>query len=98
MGKRNVWIGARAVALVGGLLLPVIGWSGPPPAVLEYRQHMFDPPVRTLANRTSELMFDTVRVEPGSSTWKLQAKPAALDFTYAFEGKVHQASDALENT
>lgn len=98
MPNRNARIGARGVTVVGGLLLPVIGWTGPPPAVLEYRHHMFDPPVRSLANRTIELMFDTVRVEPGSGTWKLPARPAALDFTYPFEGKAHQASDVLENT
>jgi CubicO group peptidase (beta-lactamase class C family) len=98
MGEKFVQIDARAIALVGGLLLPVIGWSAPPPAVLEYRHHMFDPPVRVLANRTIELMFDTVRVEPGSRTWKLARKPAALDFTYEFEGKAHQAGDVLEKT
>src|SRR4051812_36503879 len=98
MSKSYVRVGARALALVGGILLAGIGWSAPPPAVLEYRHHMFDAPVRTLANRTSELMFDSVRVEPASGTWKLARKPTALNFTYEFEGKAHQASDALENT
>jgi len=39
-----------------------------------------------------------VRVEPASGTWKLARKPTALNFTYEFEGKAHQAGDALENT
>jgi len=98
MGNSYVRIGVRAGALVGGLLLAAAGWSAPPPAVLEYRHHMFDPPIMTLANRTIELMFDTVRVEPGPGTWKLPRKPTTLDFTYEFDGKAHQASEALENT
>jgi CubicO group peptidase (beta-lactamase class C family) len=98
MGERVVQTGRRAIALAGGLLLAAACWSAPPAAVLDYRHHMFDAPVRAFANRTAELIFDSVRVEPARDTWKLARKPAALNFTYEFGGKVHQATDVLENT
>src|SRR5687768_10384752 len=72
--------------------------AAPPPAVLEYRHHMFDPPVMLLANRTIELMFDTARVEPGSRVWKLPKDLRALDFTYEFKGRTLPAGAAAENT
>src|SRR5688572_20061177 len=72
--------------------------AAPPPAVLEYRHHMFDPPVMLLANRTIELMFDTARVEPGSRVWKLPKDLRALDFTYEFNGRTLPAGAAAENT
>jgi CubicO group peptidase (beta-lactamase class C family) len=70
----------------------------PPPAVLEYRHHMFDPPVMTLANRTIELMFDTARVEPGKRASKLPKQLRPLDFSYELEGVSRPASEALERT
>ena len=45
------------------------------PAVREYRLHMFDPPISTLANRSIELMFDTRTVAAGRQPRKL---PVAL--------------------
>jgi CubicO group peptidase (beta-lactamase class C family) len=72
--------------------------AAPPPAVLEYRHHMFDPPVMTLANRTIELMFDTARVEPGRKRWKLPTKLKPLDFKYELDGVAHAGADVLENT
>ena len=59
---------------------------------------MFDPPIMTLANRTAELMFDTVRVEPARQPWVLPKNAHGLDFTYEFNGKTHPATDALEDT
>src|SRR5690242_18198618 len=59
---------------------------------------MFDPPVMTLANRSIEAMFDTVRVEPGRKAGKLPRKTLPLDLTYELDGVVHPAADVLENT
>lgn len=59
---------------------------------------MFDPAIMTLANRTAELMFDTVRVEPSTHPWNLPKSLHELNFTYEFRGKTHPAVDALEDT
>lgn len=95
MGRRFIGRGFWAATV---LVLPWMAVAEPPPAVLNYRHHMFDPPVMTLANRTIELMFDTVRIEPGSRVWKLPTKQRPLDFTYEVEGKTYRGADALENT
>jgi len=63
-----------------------------------YRLHMFDEPVRSLANRTVELMFDTARVDASNSTWMLPNAQGALDFTYEFNGVRHRGEDVLEDT
>jgi CubicO group peptidase (beta-lactamase class C family) len=68
------------------------------PAVREYRLHMFDPPVSVLANRTSELMFETRRVAAGATVWALPSAPRALDFTYPADGKARPAKDFAERT
>lgn len=88
---------AFVLALVSTLLSEALS-AAPPPAVLEYRHHMFDPPVMTLANRSIEAMFDTVRVEPGRKAGKLPRKTLPLDLTYELDGVVHPAADVLENT
>jgi CubicO group peptidase (beta-lactamase class C family) len=80
------------------MIAGVSAYAAPPPAVLEYRHHMFDVPIMTLANRTTELMFDTARVEPGRRSSELPKKLRPLDFTYEFEGVSHSASEALERT
>ena len=90
-----------AAVLGAGLLLifPEVAASDPPSAaILDYRHHMFDPPVMTLANRTIELMFDTVKVPAGTRRWTLPDDSRPLDFTYEFDGKVHRAADVLEDT
>ena len=69
-----------------------------PETIKNYRLHMFDEPVRSIANRTIELMFDTARVDRGTTTWALPKKTADLDFTYEFNGVQHHAEDVLEDT
>jgi CubicO group peptidase (beta-lactamase class C family) len=88
----------RLLGVATAALWPVLAAAEPPRAILEYRHHMFDPSIMTLANRTIELMFDTVKVEPGPQAWKLPLKHQPLDFTYEFEGKTYRGADALENT
>ncbi len=88
----------RLLGLATAALLPLLAAAEPPRAILDYRHHMFDPPIMTLANRTIELMFDTVKVEPGPQVWALPLKHRPLDFSYEFEGKTHRGADALENT
>jgi len=74
------------------------GMAQPSPAVREYRMHMFDPPVTTLANRTSELMFDTRTVPAGPKPSALPAAPKPLNFTYTVEGQTLPASAFAERT
>lgn len=89
---------ARAPGVLSGALWAAVAVAAPDPAVLEYRHHMFDPPIMTLANRSIELMFDTVRVQPGPHRWELPSDAHPLDFTYVFEGQTHRATDILEDT
>lgn len=71
----------------------------PSATVKQYRLHMFDEPVRSLANRTIELMFSTARVETGAgAVSRLPEAPDTLDFTYEFGGVRHSALDILEDT
>ena len=86
---------AAAIALVccaGPALAQV------PADVRQYRHHMFDPEVSTMANRTFELMFDTARVEAGDHVWQLPVSPTALDFSYEAGGTTIAASDFAERT
>lgn len=70
----------------------------PSVTVKEYRIHMFDEPVRSLANRTIELMFNTARVESGKNVSRLPEAGSTLGFTYEFGGVRHPAADVLEDT
>jgi CubicO group peptidase (beta-lactamase class C family) len=72
--------------------------TGPSPTVRKYRAHMFDEPIRSLANRTMALMFHTAPVEAGDAPTELPTRLAPLNFTYEVDGKLHQGSDAIENT
>ncbi|MEO6378808.1 MAG: serine hydrolase [Caulobacteraceae bacterium] len=74
------------------------GMAQPSPAVREYRMHMFDPPVTTLANRTAELMFDTRTVAAGAHPSPLPASLKPLAFDYNFEGKSLPAAAFAERT
>jgi len=89
-----------AVFVAGGLMaLPFeTAIAAPSQAVLEYRHHMFDPPIMTLANRSIELMFDTVRVEPGAAAWPLRSDPHPLDLDVEFEGRTLTAAQVLQQT
>ena len=68
-----------------------IAAGAPSPAVLDYRHHMFDPPIMTLANRSAEVMFDTVRVEPAGHPTKLPKALHDLSFTFELNGTTHPA-------
>jgi CubicO group peptidase (beta-lactamase class C family) len=95
MQSGKVW----AVAIAAGLLAAVaVGKAEPSPTVEQYRIHMFDEPVRSLANRTMELMFNVARVEQGDGTAVLPEAVTTLNFTYNFGGKTHPALDVLEDT
>ena len=87
-----------ATALLGLMLAGGVAQAQPSPAVREYRMRMFDPGITTLANRTSELMFDTRKVPAGGKVWTLPRAPKALDFTYSADGKTLAAKDFAERT
>lgn len=89
---------ALSAALGLPLLFPAEAGAAPPPAVLEYRHHMFDPAVSVLANRTIELMFDTARVEPGRRPSRIPVDIRPLDFTYEVDGVKRQAAEMAERT
>jgi CubicO group peptidase (beta-lactamase class C family) len=92
-----------AIAALTAAALPVSAFAqddqaGPSPTIMQYREHMFDEGIRSLANRTIALMFNTAPVEAGDSPLELPVRSAPLNFTYEVNGEVHQASDAIENT
>ncbi|RIV80059.1 class C beta-lactamase-related serine hydrolase [Aurantiacibacter xanthus] len=92
---------ATAALAIAALPLPAVaqdGQTGPSPAVMQYRESMFDEAIRPLANRTMALMFNTAPVEAGDSPLELPVRSAPLDFTYEANGEIHQASDVIENT
>jgi CubicO group peptidase (beta-lactamase class C family) len=84
--------------IVLSLLVVSVSHAQVSPAVREYRLQMFEPAVSTLANRTFELMFDTVRVDAGGRIWRLPHDPRALDFSYELEGEYLAAEDFAERT
>jgi CubicO group peptidase (beta-lactamase class C family) len=87
-----------AALAAAALLTCTTAHAAPPPAVLEYRHHMFDAPIMTLANRTVELMFDTVRVEPGKNPSRLPKKLRPLEVTYEADGARYSVAEGLERT
>ena len=97
--KRHFLVMATALASMAGgaWAQSAADGAGPSPSIRAYRTHMFDEPVRTLANRTMALMFNTAPVKAGkASTLKTQAVP--MGFSYAFDGKTRPASDIIERT
>ena len=84
---------ALAAILVSTATLSQVSLS-----VRKYRLHMFDPEISVLANRTSELMFDTARVEHGTQVWQLPVQTRPLDFTYVAAGEQIAAEDFAERT
>lgn len=90
-GRVGTWVAAWA--MVGTAFSAEVS-----PAVREYRLHMFDPPVSTLANRSIELMFDTRAVAAGKNPRKLPVSPHALDFQYEASGVRYPASQFAERT
>ena len=70
----------------------------PSAAVRTYREHMFDEPIRTLANRSIALMFNTAPVRAGGKVAWLESKPVPMNFTYDFNGKTRAANDVIERT
>jgi CubicO group peptidase (beta-lactamase class C family) len=89
-----------SVLAIASLTMTVAAGANTPPAeaVKQYRSHMFDAPVRTLANRTIAEMFNTAPVRASGKPRRLPVKLAALDFTYTVDGKNHPATDVIENT
>jgi len=93
------WINLLSAALGAATLCVAAQAEEPSETVKQYRLHMFDEPVRSLANRSMELMFNTARVEAGrGAVTPLPEAPVTLDFTYEFGGVRHPALDILEDT
>jgi CubicO group peptidase (beta-lactamase class C family) len=88
----------RIAATLAAAAVASGAWGQVPPAVREYRLHMFDPPVATLANRTAELMFDTRRVEAGKAAAPLPRAVRPLAFDYSHAGKTFPAAAFAERT
>ncbi|MEO8315309.1 MAG: serine hydrolase [Pseudomonadota bacterium] len=95
-------------SLAAGVILAAItaaAWAqspneaaGPSPSIRAYRTHMFDEPVRTLANRSMALMFNTASVEAGRRASQLKTHAVPMRFSYEFGGKIRAASDVIERT
>lgn len=87
-----------ALAILGLFLFLPFAHAQVPPAVREYRLHMFEPEVSVLANRTIEFMFDTARVDAGGEVWELPRSLRTLDFSYEFDGAQLDAEGFAERT
>jgi CubicO group peptidase (beta-lactamase class C family) len=70
--------------------------GSPSPAIQELRRHMLDADVNTLTFHTMDLIFDTRSVSRSGPVWELPRGDSPLDFSYEFNGKMHQATDILE--
>ncbi len=95
----------HAPMIVGAMLLasPAAAQSpaapaGPSKSLMDYRRHMFDPPVRVLANRSMAAMFNTAPVAASGKASSLPVRQAALNFTYSHDGQTRPASDIVERT
>lgn len=88
----------RTLILLPLSLIATAAYAEPSPTVLEYRKSMFEGPVMSLANRTIELMFDTVRVEAPEQPSPLPGESVPMDFTYEFDGVTRPAEHVLERT
>ena len=67
--------------------------GAPSQALITLRQHLLDADINTLTFRSIDRMFETLKVPNGGPVWKLTSKPAALDFSYQFDGKTIPAAD-----
>jgi CubicO group peptidase (beta-lactamase class C family) len=74
-----------------------ISAGAPSPAIQELRRHMLDADVNTLTFHTMDSIFDTRTVARSGPVWVLPRSDTALDFTYEFDGKVHPATDILQD-
>src|SRR5262245_47084608 len=72
--------------------------ADPPPAIIELRRHLVDGNINTLTFRSIDQMFDTRRVDTAGKASALTEAPAALDFSYEFEGKPIPAAEFAERT
>jgi hypothetical protein len=89
---------ATAVALFASLLAGHAAHSQVSSALREYRLHMFEPAISTLANRSAEMMFDVGRVAAGRNVWELPNASQTLDFSYEHDGQSLDAQGFAERT
>lgn len=69
-----------------------------PPALIEVRQHMLDALVNSLTFHNMDQIFDTRRVDNGTTTWPLASDPKPLEFSYTHNGTTYTAQEGLERT
>jgi len=96
--KHSASFGRLCALVLASSMAGTCSFAEVSPAVREYRLHMFDPSVSTLANRSIELMFDTRAVAAGKSPRKLPVALRPLDFRYEAGGASHAASEFAERT
>lgn len=96
--KQSASFGRLCALVLASSMVGTSSFAEVSPAVREYRLHMFDPPVSTLANRSIELMFDTRAVAAGKRPRNLQVALRPLDFKYEAGGVGHSASEFAERT
>lgn len=73
-------------------------FAQPTEAQIALRQRLTDPDVNMLTFRSIGEMFETIPVAAGGDVWELPEAPAALDFTYEFEGETVRAADFAGRT
>ena len=87
--------------LVCGLLVSAAcagAEDAPSATLIEMRRHMLDPAINSLTFRSMDELFTTFTVAKAGTPTVLDAAPAALDFTYEFDGDTVAAADFGERT
>jgi primary-amine oxidase len=101
MDRRSLRPALAAVSsavLVSALLVSGGALAQPSAALIEARHRMLDADINTLTFRSMAMLFDTLQVENEGQPEPLAERPAALDFTYTFDGETVPAEDFLERT
>ncbi len=90
-------LGTLAVAVLALAGVAVVG-AEPSKTLIELRRHLLDADINTLTFRSIDAMFEVIRVPTSGQPSVLKEHPAALDFTYTFEGHQIAAQEFLERT
>lgn len=91
----------RSVALlvVAGLgCAPTVGAADASAALQQLRRNFMDGTFNTLTFRRMDDIFDTYRVENGTTVWKIPEDSRAIDVSYEFEGQTFDLPAFLDRT
>lgn len=94
MGRASLWTAVAAAGLAGAA-----AWGAAvPEALQQVRRHMLDANVNALTFHSMDQIFTTRRTDNAGPPWSLPEAPAALNFSYDYQGASHPAADILDRT